>query len=474
MSAYKAMQRPLLWRLRSGERRLILLLGDAFVAGVALLVAMYFWGQDDWLRFSTQFLRERIPFWFYILPVVWLVLMVELYDVRRAGRRGDTVRGIGIAAIISLGLYLFVYFTSEPNSLPRYGVAIFVVTSAVLTLFWRLLYIRVFTTPLFMRRVLIVGAGRAGSNLVKVIREIWPPPFYLVGLIDDDPGKIGTEVCGYPVLGGSSQLLSLIENQNVTDLVFSISGEMNPQSFQNILTAQEKGVEVTTMPIVYEDLLGRVPILLLQSDWILRSFVDHAHASEFYELAKRLIDIAGGLVGSMILLFLSPFISLAILLDSGSPVLYRQNRLGKNGRTYKIIKFRTMRQDSEKDGKPRPAVANDERVTRVGYFLRKSHLDEFPQFINVLRGDMSLVGPRAERSELVEELQNKVPFYRARFLVKPGLTGWAQINFGYAATVEDTTIKLEYDLYYIKHRNLMMDITIILRTAGSVIGLRGL
>jgi lipopolysaccharide/colanic/teichoic acid biosynthesis glycosyltransferase len=132
-----------------------------------------------------------------------------------------------------------------------------------------------------------------------------------------------------------------------------------------------------------------------------------------------------------------------------------------------------MIKDAEKDGKAIPAVENDQRVTRVGRFLRKSHLDEFPQFINVLRGEMSMVGPRAERLELVEELQTKVPFYRARLLVKPGMTGWAQVNFGYASTVEDTTIKLEYDLYYIKHRNILLDFSIIIRTVGAVIGFKG-
>ncbi len=168
-----------------------------------------------------------------------------------------------------------------------------------------------------------------------------------------------------------------------------------------------------------------------------------------------------------------PLIGLAIVLDSGFPIFFLQNRLGKNGRTYKIIKFRTMRQDSEKDGEVRVTTEHDERITRIGLFLRRSHLDELPQFVNVLRGEMSMVGPRAERSELVTKLQQNIPFYRARLLVKPGITGWAQVNFGYAATVEDTAVKLEYDLYYIKHRNLLMDIVILLRTFGTIIGFRG-
>jgi exopolysaccharide biosynthesis polyprenyl glycosylphosphotransferase len=465
-------QKPSLWRIRSGERRVILVLGDLLVTVVALFVALYFWAQKDWLHFSWSFLLERPPFWFYLLPLIWVVLLIEIYDVRRASRRSDVLKGVGIAAVISLLLYLILYFSAQ-TPLPRRGVFAFIIVTALLTILWRLVYIRVFTAPLFMRRVLIIGAGRAGSTLAKVINQIHPNPFYLVGFIDDNVSKFNTKIDHCPVLGGCDQLLQIIQREGISDLVFSISGEMSPAMFQALQSAAEQGVEITTMPMIYEELLGRVPILLLQSDWLVRSFADEARTGGFYEIAKRFLDILGGLVGGILLLFSYPFIALAILLDTGHPILYSQIRLGKNGRIYKIVKYRTMRRDAEKDGIARPAIQNDERVTRVGYFLRKSHLDELPQFINVLRGDMSLVGPRAERCELVEELQNNVPFYRARLLAKPGLTGWAQINFGYAATVEDTTIKLEYDLYYIKHRNLFLDIVILVRTVGAVVGLRG-
>jgi len=474
MSYYKAPPKPLLWRLRSQERRFILLIGDFTMSTVALVTALWVWAQtDQWLSFSFQFLIERTPTWFYILPFVWIFLLSEIYDIRRASRRRDTVQGVGFAAAVSIGLYLILFFVSEPNALPRRGVAVFILVSSALTLLWRLFYIKIFTAPLFMRRVLIIGAGRAGSAFVKVIREMWPLPFFITGLIDDDPDKIGCEIFGYPVLGGSTQLLQIIQQSNISDLIFAISGEMKPEMLSVLLEATEQGIEVNTMPVVYEDLLGRVPILYLHSDWILRSFTDHAQVSGVYEFVKRLIDLLGGLIGCIFTILTFPLISLMIYFDSGGPVLYKQKRLGKNGEKHIIYKYRTMIKDAEKDGKAIPAVENDQRVTRVGRILRKSHLDEFPQFINVLRGEMSMVGPRAERLELVEELQTKVPFYRARLLVKPGMTGWAQVNFGYASTVEDTTIKLEYDLYYIKHRNILLDFSIIIRTVGAVIGFKG-
>jgi len=474
MDSYQIIRKPFQLRLRTGERRLILVVGDFLASILALLVALYFWAQKDaWLDFSFDFLRERPDVWFYFLPFAWMLLLVELYDIRRAGRVSETLRGIGIAVALGLGAYLFVFFLSPPNSLPRRGFLVFVLATSVLTLVWRLLYIRIFTAPLFMRRALIIGAGRAGSTLAQVIRGIWPPPFFVIGLIDDDPQKLNTEIEGFPVLGGSDRLPQIIKEQQISDLIFAISGEMSSRMFEALVTAEEQGIEITTMPVVYEDILGRVPIFLLQSDWILRSFVDEAHTGSFYEFAKRLMDIWGGLMMGLVLLILLPLITLAILFDDGLPIFYTQERVGKSGKRYKIFKFRTMRKDAESDGIARPAKENDERVTRVGRLLRKSHLDEFPQFLNVLRGEMSLVGPRAERPEIVEELQAQIPFYRARLLVRPGVTGWAQINFGYASTVAANGIKLEYDLYYIKHRNLLLDFTILLRTVGAVVGFRG-
>jgi exopolysaccharide biosynthesis polyprenyl glycosylphosphotransferase len=267
--------------------------------------------------------------------------------------------------------------------------------------------------------------------------------------------------------------LDLIETYKISDIVVSISGEIQGTTFQTILDAQEQGVEVTRMPTLYEEMVGRVPIHHLESDWIIRSFTDQARASGIYLLVKRLMDIIGGLAGLLVFFILFPFTALAIMIDSGLPIFYSQPRLGQGGRIFKIYKFRTMHQDAEADGNVRPTEENDPRVTRVGNLLRKTHLDELPQFWNVFRGEMSLVGPRAERPELVKSFQKHVPFYRARLLAKPGLTGWAQINYGYVATVTDTEIKIEYDLYYIKHRSLAMDFNIILRTISTVLSRSG-
>ena len=407
---------------------------------------------------------------FYLLPIVWLLLMVELYDPHRSANWRKTWRGVLLAAFIGLlGYSLLFTIRQDPNSLPRIGVGAFLLLASLLTLFWRAVYIRLYTASGLQRRVLVVGAGKAGQTLAEVYRTLIPPPFRLVGFIDDDPKKVGRSVMGFPIIASSDQLLKVIEDYKISDVVVAITGGMRGATFQVVLDAQERGAEVMRMPTLYEEISGRVPIHHLESDWMLRSFIDQARVSGVYELTKRLLDIVGGLAGMLILAVTFPLTALAIVLDSGFPIFYSQPRLGKGGIPYVIYKYRSMRTDAEADGKAKVAAENDPRVTRVGNFLRRTRIDELPQFWNVLRGDMSLVGPRAERAELVNSYQKQIPFYRARLLVKPGLTGWAQINYGYAATVYDTVVKIEYDLYYIKHRTLTMDISVILRTIGTVI-----
>jgi len=465
------------WRFRFKERRTLLIIGDLTAAILAFTIALWYWASSErFIGFSIDFLQRRVPPWFFLFPIVWMILLIELYDIYRAGNWKHTIKGVATAALIGFGLYLILYFyySDPPRSLlPRRGVAGFLVGASLFTLLWRWIYIRVFTAPQFMRRVLIVGGGIAGSLMVEVYKKLWPPPFFLAGIIDDDPEKISSSIEGYSILGSSSDLLEIVNDHEISDIIVAISGHMESGMFQALIKLQEKGVEITRVPKIYEELLNRVPVQVLEADWIIRSFVDENRVSGFYELSKRIMDLLGAMVGIAILFFLFPFITLAIFLDDGRPIFYNQTRCKKGDINYSIIKFRTMRRDAEANGLPQWAKEDDTRATRIGRVLRKTHLDELPQFINILRGDMSLVGPRAERPELVNVFESRIPFYRARLLVKPGLTGWAQVNFGYAETIEETTTKLEYDLFYIKNRSLWLDLLILLRTPATVMGFRG-
>ncbi|MBI1855902.1 MAG: sugar transferase [Chloroflexi bacterium] len=470
-------------RLRPNEHRALLLAGDLIASIAAVFFASYTWIQyslyiliSDGIKpeRAEQLLRIQIPIWFYLLPLGWLLLMVELYEPHTAASWRKTLRGVAITAFVGIVAYSLVFIIKQdPNSLPRIGVGAFILYASFLTLIWRASYIRLYTSSGFQRRVLIIGAGKAGQTLAQIYHHLSPPPFVLVGYVDDDPKKAKHSYEGFPVIGPSRNLLQLMDDYRISDLVMAIHGEVQGSTFQTILDAQERGVEVTRMPILYEEITQRVPIHHLESDWLIRSFVDQLRVSVIYEVLKRLMDILGGLAGLLIFAIIFPFAALATLMDSGLPIFYSQNRLGKGGQIFKIYKFRTMKQNAEADGEARLAAENDPRVTRVGNFLRRTRLDELPQFWNIFRGEMSLVGPRAERPSLVAEFQKQIPFYRARLLVKPGLTGWAQINYGYVATVTETGVKLEYDLYYIKHRSLPMDFAIILRTVGTVLSRKG-
>jgi exopolysaccharide biosynthesis polyprenyl glycosylphosphotransferase len=474
-------------RLRPSEHRAILFIGDLVMGLTSVFAALETWKQYNLFveasllverngiaierarEIVEEFLVIRVPFWFYLLPIIWVVLLVELYEPHVAGSGRKTTRGIATAAFLGLIAFSLLFITRQDTNLPRVGVGGFLFFASLLTLIWRMIFIRIYKRTGRLRRILLIGAGKAGRTLAELYTTLEPRSFSIVGFVDDDRQKVGEIFHELPVLGTSEHLLDLIDDNRISDLVVAINGEIQGATFQTILDAQEKGVDVTRMPILYEEMTGRVPIHHLESDWIIRSFVDGLSISGFYELFKRLMDILGALVGLLILTLAFPLLALVIFIDSGLPIFYSQPRLGRGRSVFTIYKFRSMRRKSETSVDDRTTVMNDPRITRVGRFLRKTRLDELPQFWNVLRGDMSLVGPRAEVPKLVDEYQKQVPFYRARLLVKPGLTGWAQINYGYVSSVEETSIKLEYDLYYIKHRTLSMDFQIILRTIGTVL-----
>ena len=461
-------------RLTPRERKFILISGHIIAVLMALAVSLLAWAtEDDWLGPSFSFLLERPDPWFYFLPILWLILMMPLYDVREVHKVQKSLRIILSSAFACIAVYLLIFFLAPAKTLPRRGVIVFFIAAAVFTLIWRWIFESFFFVKDAYINTIIVGAGKAGQRIAEIINETEGAPYRVVGFIDDDPKLAGTIVEGYPVLSGSDKYFEMVEAYQVTQIIMAISNHLNDELFDELTISEERGITVTTMPMIYEELLGRVPVHLLNTDWLLRSFYDMSHTSFFSEIAKRIFDLLGGFLGMVLFILVTPFVSIAILLDTGRPVFYTQERLGLRGSSFNIIKFRTMVQNAEKDGIARPASEHDSRITKVGSFLRRSHLDEMPQFINVLRGELSLVGPRAERPEIVKELQRDVPFYRARLLVRPGITGWAQINQNYAAGTEENTVKLEYDLYYIKHRSLLMDLSIIFHTFKAIFGLKG-
>jgi lipopolysaccharide/colanic/teichoic acid biosynthesis glycosyltransferase len=277
-------------------------------------------------------------------------------------------------------------------------------------------------------------------------------------------------ILGVPVVVVRDDLWSLVQTLGVEQLVIGNTQTLPAAMLNDLVRCFDHGVEAVPATVIYEGLTDRVLASALEADWYAEL---PTHTRGLYVGVKRLADVV---VGGALLILTLPLMALVALIigaDSGSPVLLRQIRVGARGRPFVMHKFRTMRRDAESDGRAVWASANDHRVTRVGRILRRSRLDELPQLWDVLRGAMSLIGPRPERPEFAERLATELPLYRARTLVRPGITGWAQVEYRYAGSIADNLTKLEYDLFYLRHIGPMIDLTIAIRTAVSVLRLGG-
>lgn len=315
--------------------------------------------------------------------------------------------------------------------------------------------------------VVIVGAGWSGCTIGQTLLEQLGNQARVVGYVDDDPAKTGKEILpGCFVIGTTADLTQIVIEYQVSELVLAITEQVPDRVFSILQACTEQGATWISMANLYEEITGRVPVKHINDGWFLYCFAPERQW--LYEAIKRGVDIVVSLVGLVGLAVLYPFVALAIYLDSGRPIVYRQVRVGRGERPFTILKFRTMVQNAEANGAVW-AAENDSRVTRVGGWLRSTRLDELPQLWNVLKGEMSLLGPRPERPEFVQELSRSIPFFNRRHAVLPGITGWAQVKYPYGSSVEDSLQKLQYDLYYIKHRSPFLDAVILLKTLQTVV-----
>jgi len=372
-----------------------------------------------------------------------------------------------------LSVYLLIYFFSPRESLPRLFILFYAGLSFVLLGLWRSGYALFFSRLPFQRRAIIVGAGAAGQTIAQTIRENLAPNYELVGYIDDDPAKQGQVIEGLPIIGTRRDLASLVKIQNVSEVILAVTYNVHPELFRALIDCQEQGVQITPMPLLYEEITGKVPVEHIGDNWPVALPLDHPSTRGFFPLFKRAVDLSITLIGLTVLVILLPLVALALYIDSPGPIFYTQERVGKGRKTFRLIKFRSMIPNAEQAGEAVWAKKGDPRITRVGRLLRLTRLDELPQFINVLKGEMSIVGPRPERPEFVAELEERIPFYRVRHSVKPGMAGWGLIKYGYADSIEVALEKVQYDLYYIKHQSIYLDLLILAKTIGAMITFKG-
>ena len=317
------------------------------------------------------------------------------------------------------------------------------------------------------RRVLIVGAGSEAVSIYENLKSLKTPNTRLVGFFEAGPTHAAPGV-SLQVFPKSAGLWNVVRRWRVNEVIVAVNeqrGGVLP--LRDLLECRIHGVRVMDRTQSYERRHGEFPIESLKASWLI-----YGHGFEqglARTIAKRIVDIGGSLVLLLVSLPAMALTALVIQIESPGPVIFRQERVGRGGRPFRVLKFRSMRLDAEKDGIARWATASDSRITRVGRVIRKLRIDELPQLFNVLRGDMSLVGPRPERPTFVETLKADIRFYDVRHSVKPGLTGWAQIRYCYAASLEDSRRKLQFDLYYVKNHSLWLDLRILLETVRVVL-----
>lgn len=463
------------FQLQLSERRILLMLGDAICNLVAVLIALRIWSWAGQIPFDTRFLLQN-GWWFILLQALWLLIASanDFYDLRVASKLGQSATRLLQIMLHMIFIYLVIFFLSPRDALPRLFILYYGIASFGLIVLWRSWRPFLIGWTTYARRVMIVGSGWSARAILEVIQQSASQDYEVACVVShpESQKQIDDTVT---ILQPGQNLADLASHLGISEIILAYSAQMPGDIFQGIMDAYERGYPITPMPILYEQITGRVPIEHVgEHDWNVILPVASTGLFNPYPLLKRIIDVALAMVGSVIFAFLLPFIMLLVFLDSPGPVFFRQERIGKGGRPFKILKLRTMIPNAEQATGPKWAEKNDPRITRLGRWLRKSRLDEAPQLINVLRGEMSLVGPRPERPSFVESLTQQIPFYRTRHIIKPGLTGWAQVRHGYGNTSEDALIKLQYDLYYIRHQSVVLDVIIMLRTLRKVLSLGGM
>jgi len=458
--------------LHISERRVILLLFDLLVVCFSAILSFGMWTNQMGIAMNHFLFLSHPELLIVVLSWVCLSGMFGIYDLRVASDARGTIRALFATTGCLLLTYLLAYFLAPPVLLTRRPIVQFFLFSFLSVSLWRLAYIKLTVAGHLSRKIIIVGAGWAGETIARVLKDYSGHAYRVVGFVDDDPSKGCQSIFGFPILGKIHELVELVRIHRVSELTLAITHELSPATFRSILLCQEIGIQVTPMPILYEKITGQTPVQHVGSNWYVALPLDHRQTQVFYRSFKRAFDIFGAAMGLVCLLPVLGVIAAAIKLTSKGSVFYKQPRAGVGGTVFEIIKLRTMVQDAEPDGKVITARHRDPRITWIGKFLRLTALDEMPQLWNVLKGEMSLIGPRPERPDTIRELEQYIPFYRLRHAVKPGIAGWAVIHAGYARSIEDNLSKLQYDLYYIKHQSLGTDLFIFFKAAWMALTFR--
>ena len=456
------------------ERRFALLLGDVMMAILATGLVLLGLGAMDGASTAMDYLTAYW-YWLPVMVSLWVGLgwLNDLYHIASSHDHRRVTQGVVLTSVMGLGLF-FALSWIVPFVPPFGFVAAAWGMTSVGIFAWRNLYLTLSDAFLpFDQRVLVIGRGARAKVITDVLKENETPHYFVAGYVED-PADVGLQwKDDLPTLGEIYELSDVAQLNNIHQVIVATEGPVSEELFSALVNCQANGVPVAWMPDAYEKLLHRIPVEYIDPAWGLFAVQGKPIFRRLQLASKRILDLSIFILALPIFAIVVPLLAVAIKLDSKGPVFYNQIRAGRGGQPFTIYKFRTMVTDAEKNG-AQWAQKNDTRITRVGRFLRKTRLDELPQIINVFRGEMSFVGPRPERPEFVAELSEQIPFFSTRMLVKPGLTGWAQIHYDYGNTVEDARMKLEYDFYYVRYWSIWMDIYTLFRTIAVVAMFKGM
>lgn len=454
------------FRVHVAKPTLVLGLFDGLVLFISIFFG-YAVSYFDFSRVLTVYSEQGLQCLFFVVAIMVSLLMMGLYqrqfisDLKIALLRLIASFATAVLAM-SIVFYVFPDIRIWMSALlPALALGLAGVFLA------RVFFVRVADINAFKRRVLVFGAGNQAQEIEALEKR---GGFLCVGFMaigDDEPAIDETRI-----LRGGSQLLELTDEYDVDEVVVAIQERRGAMPSNDLLACRMQGIQISDFWTFMERQKGQVELDALRPSWMIFS-EGFSSRSRLQRVVKRVFDV---IVSLLMLLFSLPVTTLAaavVYLQDRGPIFYRQERVGLYGKTFYLLKFRSMRVDAEKDGVARWAASNDSRVTPIGAFIRLTRIDEIPQIYNVLRGEMSFIGPRPERPTIVEDLTRDIPYYHYRDAVKPGITGWAQINYPYGASVEDSKQKLKFDLFYIKNYSLMLDFLILLQTVRVVLWPQG-
>jgi sugar transferase (PEP-CTERM system associated) len=457
----------------SAKSRLLMLVEGAIV-GLSLICAakLRFWSNPTDFGLYVAFPDFAVQIAIVVVVCLACFYCNDLYDLSTGSGSVEQVlrveQSLGAATLL-LGLLYFLL----PGLLLSRGVFIIgMALVAVLIVLSRKLLDRAWHLTVPLQRVVILGTGQLALDVARELKRREDLSMKLEGFVSGAAtGQDAGEIFGFPVLGAADRMEAIAKRCGISRIIVALEDRRGVLPTRELVTLRVQGVRVDEASSALSALTGRIALRTVKPSWFV--FSDGFHRSKWNELLKRILDLAIGAAGLVLALPVMALVALAVRLDSKGPVLYRQTRVGWMGKSFEMLKFRSMRVDAEKANGAQWASKNDPRVTRVGGFLRKYRLDELPQLLNVIRGEMSFVGPRPERPCFVQDLRKTIPYYDERHSVRPGITGWAQVQYIYGSSVEDAFNKLEYDFFYLKHISLTFDLVIIFKTIRIVLGGHG-